>query len=299
MNNLVLKLLFLLFAFNVSHSQAWMTNIDIAQKLAVTQNKMVLMVWEESTKYPYAVLANDNTGKTIYVENLFESEILSPLIWKHFVPVIVAEYKYAELYEEIKDKRSQQYINKFNDDSIKIMDTNGNILNLSSDPDNYQNVTTIINDYALNTEYVAPELIGYNTKKDFYSAYYLASKYFDFSMYTKEKIRPALIELGIIYLNEASEFITIHPSEDQKVLTERVALLYMQQYLIKERPKKVLRQLNRMDIETIDANNQSFAAFLYYTTYKALKDETNAALWKSKISSVNLKKAQLLINLNS
>ncbi|REE24292.1 hypothetical protein DFQ09_10457 [Winogradskyella pacifica] len=299
MNNLIVKLLFLLFAFNVSYSQPWMTNLDIAQNLALTQNKMVLMVWEESTLYPYAVLANDETGKTILIENLFESEVISPLIWEYFVPVIVAEHNYAELYAKIKDNRSQQYINKFNDDSIKIMDVNGNILNLSNDPDNFQNITTIINNYALNTEYISPELIGYKTERDFYSAYYLASKYFDYSMYLKEKARPTLIDLGLIYLNEASEFITANASEDQKALTERVSLLDVQQYLITKRPKKVIRQLNRMDAENMESNNQSLVAFLYYTAYKSINDETNAALWESKISSVNLKKAQLLINLNS
>ncbi|WP_152487182.1 hypothetical protein [Winogradskyella psychrotolerans] len=299
MNNLVIRFLFLLFAFNLSHSQAWMTNLDIAQNLAITQNKMVLMVWEESTQYPYGVLANDDTGKTVFIENLFESEILSPLVWEHFVPVIVSEYKYADLYEDIKDKRSQKYIDKFNDDSIKIMDVNGNILNVSSDPENFQNITTIINDYAINTEFIAPELIGYNTKKDFYSAYYLASKYLDFSIYMKEKLRPEFIDLGIIYLNEASNLVETQPTDDQQALAQRVALLDLQQYLILKRPKKVLRQLKKMDAESLETTNESFVAFLYYTVYKILNDETNAALWESKISSVNLKKAQLLINLNS
>ncbi|SDH99383.1 hypothetical protein [Winogradskyella thalassocola] len=299
MNNLIVKLLFLLFAFNMSYSQPWMTNLDIAQNLAITQNKMVLMVWEESTKYPYGVLAKDDTGKTVFIESLFESEILSPLIWEHFVPVIVSEYKYADLYEDIKDKRSQKYIDKFNDDSIKIMDVNGNILNVSSDPENFQNITTIINDYAINTEFMAPELIGYNSKKDFYSAYYLASKYLDFSMYMKDDIRSELVDLGIIYLNEATELIATEPTDDQQALTQRIALLDLQQYLILKRPKKVLRQLKKMDAESIETTNASFVAFLYYTVYKILNDETNAALWESKISSVNLKKAQLLINLNS
>ncbi|WP_179319347.1 hypothetical protein [Winogradskyella helgolandensis] len=298
MNKFIINVLFLLFAFHLSHSQAWMTNLDIAQKLALTQNKMVLMVWEESTKYPYGVLANDENGKTIYIESLFESEVISPIIWEHFVPVIVSEYKYADLYGEIKDKRSQKYINKFNDDSIKIMDVNGNILNVSSDPESFQNITTIINNYALNTDYVSTELIGYKTQRDFYSSFYLASKYFDFSLYMKDKIRSEFIDLGIIYLNEATGFIATQPTEDQLALTQRAALLDLQQYLILKRPKKVLRQLKRMDAEGIEPNNESFVAFLYYTAYQILNDVTNAALWESKISSVNLKKAQLLINLN-
>jgi hypothetical protein len=299
MKNIIVIILFVFGSIPVSNAQAWMTSLDVAQNLASVQNKMVLMVWEKTTNYPYPVLINDDNGRTLYVQNLFEDEAISPLIWKYFVPVIVNEDQYADLYLKIKDKRTQRYIDKFNDDSIKIMDVNGNILNLSSDPNNYENITSIIQDYALNTAFLSAELIGYKTKKDFYSAYYLASKYLDFSMYMKEQIRPALIDLSIIYLDEASELATNRPIEDQLALTQRVELLGIQQYLLEKRPNKVLRQLKRMDAENVEANNQSFAAFLYYTAYQVLNDETNAALWKSQISSVNLKKAQLLINLNS
>ena len=185
-----------------------------------------------------------------------------------------------------------------NDDSIKIMDVNGNILNVSDYSDNFQNITTIITNYALNTDYLTPELKGYKIEREFYSAFYLASKYFDYSMYLRENVRLAVLDLGLIYLDEASELIATNPTKDQQVLEERVALLEIQQYLIKKRPKKVLRQLRRMDAEDVETNNQSLAALLYYSAYKSIKDETNAALWESKISSVNLKKAELLINLN-
>lgn len=299
MRNLFIKLLFIIFTVNLSFSQAWMTNLDIAQKLAITQNKMVLMVWEDATKYPYGVFVNDDKGNIIFIQSLFEDETISPLIWKHFVPVIVSEYKYADLYLEIKGKRSQKYIDKFNDDSIKIMDVNGNILNVSGDLENYQNITEIIQNYALSTEFVTLELMGYQKERDFYSAYYLASKYLDFSMYMTENVRPELIDLANIYIDEASEFIAANPAEDQLALTQRVDLLKIQQYLITERPKKVLRQLKRMDAEDVETNNQAFVAFLYYTAHRILNDETKAALWKSKISSVNLKKAELIINLNS
>tara|TARA_R110002049_G_scaffold309083_1_gene516679 strand:+ start:3133 stop:3990 length:858 start_codon:yes stop_codon:yes gene_type:complete len=283
----------------LSSAQAWMTSLDIAQRLASVENKMVLMVWAETTEYPYPVLVNNDEGKTIVIQNLFEDEMISPLIWKHFIPVIISEDQYSDLYAEIEGKRTQKYIDKFNDDSIKIMDINGHILNVSGDFENYQNITDLILNYALNTEFVTLELKGYKKEKDFYSAYYLASKYMDFSMYMKAEIRSEMIDLSSIYLDEASEFIKTNSIEDQLKLTQRVELLKIQQSLITERPKKVLRQLKRMDTENIEANNQSFIAFLYYTAYRILNDETNAEEWKSKVSSVNLKKAQLIINLNS
>ena len=299
MKNLFITSLFVIFSVNMTMAQPWMTNLDIAQSLAKVQNKMVLMVWEETTKYPYPVLVNLDNGKTAFIENLYEDETISPLIWKHFVPVIVSDDQYGDLYLEIKGKRTQKYIDKFNDDSIKIMDINGNILNVSGDPNYYENISTLIQNYALNTEFIAMELKGYKTNKDFYSAYFLASKYLDYSMYMKTEIRTEIIDLATIYVDEAARFIEENPEEDQLTLTQRVELLRIQENLIAKRPKKVLRQLKRMDAEHVETKNEAFAAFLYYTTYRILKDETKAEEWKSKISSVNLKKAQMLINLNS
>ncbi|WP_299118648.1 hypothetical protein [uncultured Winogradskyella sp.] len=299
MKNLLIKLVFVLFAVNLSFSQAWMTNLDIAQKLASVQNKMVLMVWEETTKYQYPVLVKDDKGRTILIDNLFEDETVSPLIWEHFIPVIVKENQYADLYLEIKGKRSQSYIDKFNDDSIKIMDVAGNILNVSGYFEEFPNITKLIKKYALNTEFLELELAGYKKDKNFYSAYYLASKYLDFSLYTNEKIRSEIINLSNIYLNEALAFLESENLSDKLMLKQRCELLKIQEYLILKRPKKVLRQLKKMDAELVENNNKGFVALLYYTAYAILEDEKNIEVWKPKVSLVNLKKADMLINLNS
>lgn len=299
MKNLFIKTVLILFTVQLSYSQAWMTSLDIAQKLAIVQNKMVLMVWEETTKYQYPVFVNDDKGRTIFIQNLFEDENLSPLIWKHFIPVIVSEDQYGDLYLAIKGKRKQSYIDKFNDDSIKIIDVNGNILNASDFSNNYENITELIKKYALNTEFITQELIGYQNEKDFYSTYYLASKYLDFALYTQTKIRSEIIKLSNIYLDEAMGFAEVYSGEDKQVLIQRTELLKIQEYLILERPKKVLRALKKMDAESIDNSNQPLISFLYYTAYMILEDEKKAGQWKSKVSSVNLKKAQLIINLNT
>jgi len=89
-----------------------------------------------------------------------------------------------------------------------------------------------------------------------------------------------------------------NPVENQLALLQRVALSKIEQYLVLKRPRKVLRELKRIDAETIAQNNQGFVDFLYYTSYRILGDIEEAELWKSNISLVDLKKAQLLINLN-
>ena len=300
MKNILLKLIFLLFVVNLSYAQQWMTNLDIAQKLAMVENKMVLMVWEGTTEYEYPVLVNDDRGRRVYIENLFTDENISPLIWKNFVPVIVDEDQYGVLYTKIKNKRSKTYIDKFNDNSIKIMDINGNIINATDFYyEDLQNISDIIKKYALNTEYIAPELKGYHNEKTFYSAYYLASKYMDYSLYANANVKSNLIALANIYLDEARLFAASEANEDQSILKQRCDLLKIQQSLLFKRPKKVLRSLKKMDAESIDNSNRNLIAFLYYTAYMSLNDKEDAEAWKSKISSVNLKKAQMLINLNS
>ena len=299
MKNNFIAFIFILFIANMSYAQEWMTNIEIAQKLALVQNKMVLMVWEETTKYEYPVLVNDNEGRTIYIQNLFEDENISPLIWKHFIPVIVSEHKYADLYDAAKGKRKQYYIDKLNDDGIKIMDINGYIINAKTPSLDYINITTLINRYALNTEDIAVELRNYLYNKDVYSAYFLASKYLDLALYSNEKIRSEIVDLSNIYLDEALVFAQKRTGNDKSILEQRCALLKIQEFLILKRPKKVIRQLKKIDAETMDNANQSFVAFLYYTAYMSMEDAQKAEAWKSKISLVNLKKAQMLINLNS
>jgi hypothetical protein len=276
-----------------------MTNLGIAQKLAMVENKMVLMVWEGTTEYAYPVFVNDDKGRTVFIENLFTDEEVSPLIWEYFVPVIVSEDNYGSMYYDIKGKRSQKYIEKFNDNSIKIMDINGNILNTSDIYfEDLENISEMIKKYGLNTEFIAPELKGYHTKKTFLSAYYLASKYLDYSMYLNKKLRTDFINMSSIYSDEARSLIKGEPKEDQAMLQQRCDLLDIQQYLFLKRPKKVIRLLKKMDADEIDNSNSAFVAFLYYTAYISLDNEEKAEQWKSKISSVNLKKSQLIYNLN-
>ncbi|NNE33437.1 MAG: hypothetical protein HKN40_13835 [Winogradskyella sp.] len=299
MESNLIKIIFLLLSVNVLSAQAWMTDLDIAQKLASVQNKMVLMVWEETTNYQYSVYVNDDYGRTIFINNLFTDETISPLIWKHFVPVIVSELQYADLYAKIKGRHKQSYIDKFNDDSIKIMDINGYILNTGYMPEDFQNITTLIEKYAFNTGYLSPDLNNYKNEKDFYSRYYLASKYLDIALYVDKRVRPEIIDLSNIYLNEANRLIVLEPVENQRALKQRCELLKVQEHLIVRRPKKVLRQLKRIDEKSIATSNIPFVAFLYYSAYMSLGETENAEEWKTKNSSVNLKKAEMLINLNS
>ncbi|MFP4845476.1 hypothetical protein [Winogradskyella sp. PE311] len=298
MKKLYIQSLLILFTVNASFAQQWMTDLKIAQSLAQVQNKMVLMVWEETTQYEYPVLVNDDSGRTILITNLFDDQNVSPLIWKHFVPVIVNENKYADLYEEIRGKRKQTYIDKFNDDSIKIMDVNGNIINVNYYTEEFQNISRIIESYSINTRIIENEIEGYKKEKTFYTSYYLAAKYLDMALYVNKNVRPNIMALSDIYLNEAISFLEGQKPADRVILKQRCDLLKIQQALILKRSRKALRQLKKIKAEAIEKSNLPFISFLYFTAYISLNEPENAELWKSNISSVNLKKAWFIINLN-
>jgi len=294
MKKIVLTCLLVFGSLSVCQSQEWMTSLEIAKSLAYVQDKLLFVIWEDASLQEYPVLIKNENGETVVVD-LLSNEVINEVIWDHFVPVIISEYKYEELFNEIKGIRSQTYIDKFNDDTIKIMDVNGNIINTKIAYYEHLDITEFIAKYALNTSFLKAELANYRTQQDFNTSYRLASKYIDFAILVGDDIRPEIVNLSDYYLKEAEGFIANDTSE---VLQQKIKLQNLKQQLVLGKTKKVLRQLKRIDLSKVDASNEALVAFLYFTSYAVLKDETNASVWRSKVSLVNLKKANLIINNN-
>lgn len=296
MRKSVLTILFIWLVGNVGLTQNWMTNIDIAKRLALTQNKMLLMVWDDASSYPLPVVVLDSNGNELPYENLFDEPRLNHMLWDSFVLVKVSESEYSLMYNEIKRKRPTYYLDKFNDDSLKVMDVNGNILNASEESGYVFNLSSFIQKYALNTSFLRQELINYRKEKNFYSTFYLASKYIDFAFYVNKEVRPELVGLSDIYLKEAHDLLEREPSNNKADLELRFELLKIEQDLLINKPEKALRKLKRIKESELNGANKTLAAFLYFTAYRLLKDEKNASLWRSKVSLADLNKIQVLIN---
>ncbi|MCC1484107.1 hypothetical protein [Winogradskyella immobilis] len=290
--------LILLSSLN-AYAQEWMKSLSIAKRLALTENKMILMMWEEATLYPFPVIMYDDDGRKIFVEDMFTVPEIEEILWENFVPLTINESMYDDLYKEIKGKRKLTYIDKFNDDTIKILDVNGNILNAKNVYSTSRvNLTELILKYALDTKFLKQELINYRNKKDFYSTFYLASKYVDYAIYNIRNIREEILDLSNIYLKEAKDLLEDSNLENKEKLEQRIRLIRMKQDLMLNNPKKVLRQLKRINAPTIENANTPLIAFLYLTAYRLLNDEVNAAEWRPKVSLINIKISQLIINNN-
>ena len=124
----------------------------------------------------------------------------------------------------------------------------------------------------------------------------MASRYLDFAILVNEGVRPEIIALANIYFDEAKNDLIDSSYNNKMAFLQKLELLKIKKFLILNRPKKARRFLKKLDEKIIDKINLSLFSFLKYTTFRLLKEEENAALWKSKVSFVDLKMAELIIN---
>ncbi|OEI82081.1 hypothetical protein AST99_01150 [Formosa algae] len=272
-----------------------MTNLEVAERLALAQNKMLVVVWEDTYYNGVAATVNNVEKQEVFIENMFSKPVLDSLMWEHFVPVILSEDNYSSLFEKIKNKRSAKYINTFNDDSLKIMDANGNILNLSNG-DYILNLSEFIYKYSIDTSFLKSEIQNYKDDNDFYSSVYLASKYMDFAYFSSNSIRPELVDLALIYLDEASDFFKEETLDNKETLNQRLELLDIQKYILLKEPKKALRKLNKIKTSEVEKANVNLRSFLYLAAYTLLQDQVNMAIWEPKVLLWDKKKMQSLMS---
>ncbi len=295
MKRIVLLSIFTLIT-GLCNGQEWFRSFDVAKRLAIVQNKMLFVLWEESFNVPIPLMITYESGQKGVVD-LSVNNSLDPMIWDYYVPVRLSELNYEDFLMEAKG-RGYKYINKLNDDSIKIMDVNGNILNIDGPSEALPNFSTLISQYALNTTYIKPELENYLIERNFHTSFRLAVKYIDFAILTNDPLRSEIIVLANIYLNESEEFLTGLNSENNDAYLQRIELTKIKELLILKQFRRANRKVKRIDEMDIDTINEPLFVFLKYTIAKLMDDEIEAELWKSKISSLDLRKAELILNIN-
>ncbi len=298
MKKTILLFIFFLASINFCLAQEWFTSLEVAKKLALVQNKMLFVMWEDSFNYDYPIVFNNDKGD-LFVTDLFLDDSINKMIWDYFIPVKLYESNYTELSNQIKETRGTKYYNKLIDDTIKIMDVNGNILNINASyAETLENISSFFKLYALDTSYLKQELINYSKNENFSTSFWLASKYLDFAIFAEKDARLEIIQLAKIYFDEAKVHLTKSDLNNKKAILQKCDLLILKEYLILNKPKKVIRHLKKLDVTEIDKINLSLFSSLYYTVYRLTRDDDKANLWKSNISLVDLKKAKLIINNN-
>jgi len=294
---IVLFFIITIVSVQSSEAQEWFTNLDVAKRLAHIQDKMLLVVWEESFDYAYPLFYVSDNGDAEVVD-LSVNKSLDAIIWEHFIPVLINESEYDNLIKDA-DGRGAQYIAKLNDDSIKIMDANKNILNVKTYIDRDQNLSFLIEVYSLRTTFLRQDLINYSKQENFTTSFNLGSKYIDFALFVEKKAREEIIDLANIYLNEARIHLTKDDLKNKLAYAQRIDLLAIKEDLVLDKARRASRFLKRINKLEVDSINYSLYSFLNYTTFIMLKDEENAALWKNDVSEADIKKTELIFNINN
>lgn len=283
----------------VTQQRDWLNSLELAKTFARSENKMILMVWNEATKYPFKAVVKNQKGKDIFLRNIFTSDAVLDMFWENFIPVMVNEEVYDALFIDIKGKRKLSYIDVFNDDSLKIMDANGTILGSSGANTEFLNVTKFIKKYSLNTSYLKQELFNYKIEKTFYSAFYLASKYVDYSLLVNDKVRSEILKLSDIYFKEAEIYLQKDKTLENKAsLLQRIQLTVLKQDLITGKSKRVLRKLKTIEENSIADVNKPLLDFLKYTAYRLRNESEEFAKFEKKISLLNRKLTQRIVDIN-
>lgn len=295
MKRIILLIVFSLIV-SFSNGQEWFTSFDVAKRLALVQNKMLFVVWEESFNGPIPLVIKSDGGNTVIID-LAKDNSLDSIIRDYFVPVRLPESNYDDFIKAAEGK-GYSYINKLTDNSIKIMDVNGNILNIDVSTEVITNFSEMVAKYALNTAFLNMELRNYSNEKSYLTSYLLAEKYIEYAIYANMELRPEIIDLANIYLTESKELLSNSKNENVDGILQKIELIRIEEFLILKQTGKARRQLNRMDADKIDLMNQRLYGFLQYTIYQSQNDDTNADLWKSKISSLDLKKAEMILNIH-
>jgi hypothetical protein len=297
MKKLVLLFTFVIMSANFCNAQDWFTSIDIATRLALVQDKMLFVVWEESFDYAYPLTYITDNGD-LEIVDISKDKSLDATIWEYFIPVRLQEAEYEKLSKNT-EKRRANYIAKLNDDSIKIMDANKNILNVKVSTEFGQNLSSLIKNYSLRTTFIKHDLINYSQQENFTTAFNLGSKYIDFALFVEKDARSEIIELANIYFDEARNYLANSAEDNKEVYLQRIDLLNINEDLVLDNARRALRFLKRTDgIEILEAN-KSLYNFLNYAAFMLLKDEEKAALYKSELSEVDLKKTELILNINN
>lgn len=298
MNKFVISLFFFLIYSLSSYSQDWYTSFEVAKRHALVQNKMLLVIWEDALRGSYYVLVKNERGKLVLAD-LKEDESITELIWEYLIPVVLPEDAYGDFLNDLNDKTSLGYMQKLEDDSIKIMDVSGKILNVNTSSLNTEDLSHLIEHYAINTSYINAYLRSYATERNFNTTYNLASKYLDLAIFAKTELtRSVIVAIVELYFEEARGLVMKEETNKQEAYIQKLELNKIKSALISGKPKKAKRLLKKYEASNIDEINKSLFLFLNYTTFMILDEQEIANQWKNELTETDLHRSTLLININ-
>lgn len=256
MKKLQIILLSLFFISN-AYSINWTTSYEAAQKMALIENKLIVIDFWADWCGPCKKMDRDS----------WNTEEVSKIM-ENFIGLKID----IDTETLLSSRYGVRGI-----PNVYIIDPNGNVLVDSIGYMDKIDLSNFLKKHALNTSFLQKELIQYFRNENMGTSLRVARKYMDYSFFVDDKLKYDILSLSDTYLDNSEKMLKNQPEFEQKIM-----LLKLTNEIYKGNFSKAERKLSKIDINTIYDINLSEYYFLKYCFLRA-ESSDEAIIWLEKL----------------